>query len=64
VIEVVTGLGARVEAAVSVVNRSGGEGAALPVPLHSLMKIDVPTYAPADCPLCAGGSTAVKPGSR
>jgi orotate phosphoribosyltransferase len=53
-----------VAAAVSLVNRSGGEGASLPVPLHSLMKIDVPTYAPADCPLCAGGSTAVKPGSR
>ncbi len=34
------------------------------VPLHGLLHLTVPSYAPADCPLCADGQPLVKPGSR
>lgn len=34
------------------------------VPLHALLHLTVPSYAPADCPLCADGQPLVKPGSR
>ena len=30
----------------------------------ALLKMDIPTYAPDDCPLCREGVPAVKPGSR
>lgn len=63
VIEVVTARGAVPVAAAALVDRSGGT-AALPVPLHALLRLDVPTYAPESCPLCAAGTAAVKPGSR
>ena len=63
VIAAVQARGARVLAAAALVDRSGG-GGALPVPLHSLLRLEVPTYAAEACPLCAAGSAAVKPGSR
>lgn len=63
VMELVRGLGARVLAAASLVDRSGGT-AELGVPLASLLTLDVPTYAAAECPLCRAGSTPEKPGSR
>jgi orotate phosphoribosyltransferase len=34
------------------------------VPLHALLHLTVPSYAPADCSLCAEGQPLVKPGSR
>jgi orotate phosphoribosyltransferase len=34
------------------------------VPFITLLRIDLPTYEPADCPLCAEGLAVVKPGSR
>jgi len=46
-----------------IVDRSGGK-AGFGVPLKSLLKIDVKTYDPSDCPLCRKGLPAVKPGSR
>src|SRR6185295_10329605 len=64
VIDVVRQRGGAVAAAAALVDRSGSAGAGLPVPLHSLLQIDVPTWAAEDCPLCAKGGTAVKPGSR
>ena len=63
VIDVVSARGAVAVAAAALVDRSG-EKAALPVPLHALLRLDVPTHAPESCPLCAGGTAAVKPGSR
>jgi hypothetical protein len=30
----------------------------------SLATLDVPTFSPDDCPMCADGIDAVKPGSR
>jgi orotate phosphoribosyltransferase len=62
--------GGQVVGAASIVNRSGpstgsGQSAALfDVPFASLLDIDLPTYEPDKCPLCAKGLPVVKPGSR
>ena len=37
---------------------------AFDVPFVTLLRIDLPTYEPAACPLCAQGLPVVKPGSR
>ena len=63
VIAAVREAGATVLAAGSLVDRSGG-AADLGVPRASLLRLEVPTYAAADCPLCAAGSSPEKPGSR
>jgi orotate phosphoribosyltransferase len=55
--------GATVVAACSIVDRSGGNQG-LDVPYRSLLPMDVPTYQPESCPLCARGVELVKPGSR
>jgi orotate phosphoribosyltransferase len=55
--------GARVLAVGSLVDRSGGV-VDLGVPRRSLLVLDVPTWPPEACPLCAGGSRPEKPGSR
>ena len=62
VMEVVRASGGRVLAAGSLVDRSAGVD--LGVPAKRLLALDVPTYAPDDCPLCAQGSRPEKPGSR
>ena len=61
--QVATAAGGRVVGAASIVDRSGGI-ARFDVPFHSLLQIDVPTYEPGSCPLCAEGLPVVKPGSR
>src|SRR5687768_13331387 len=63
VLDAVAALGARVLAVGSLVDRSVGE-VDFGVPRASLLHIDVPTYEPESCPLCAAGSRPVKPGSR
>jgi orotate phosphoribosyltransferase len=55
--------GAEVVAATAIINRSGGR-AALNVPLHALVDLSLPTYAPDACPLCSQGVPLTKPGSR
>lgn len=50
----VAGIGVLVDRAASPVN--------LGVPLFSCYKIALPTYPPADCPLCAAGVPLAKPG--
>ena len=62
VIDAVRTRGARVAVVACVVDRSGG--AELGVPLRSLLSLDIPTYPPATCPLCARGSKPEMPGSR
>jgi orotate phosphoribosyltransferase len=47
----------------SLVDRTSPE-VELPAPLHALLKVDVATYEPGDCPLCRQGLELVKPGSR
>lgn len=55
--------GGRVVAAVCLVDRSGGR-AALPVPLHSLVELDLPTWREDELPDWLRAIPAVKPGSR
>jgi orotate phosphoribosyltransferase len=63
VLEAVSGHGAEVLAVGSLVDRSGG-AVDLGRPRKSLLTLEVPTWPAASCPLCASGSTPVKPGSR
>lgn len=74
-IQVATAVGGHVVGAASIVDRRGpsalrqaqGSGRAVPdfaVPYVSLLEVDLPTYEPDKCPLCAQGLPVVKPGSR
>jgi orotate phosphoribosyltransferase len=62
-IEAIGKAGARVVGAASIIDRSAGR-VDVGVPLTALATLDVPSIAPAACPLCAKGIPAVKPGSR
>jgi orotate phosphoribosyltransferase len=61
--DVVEDVGARVVGYAAIVNRSGGERL-FGMPLLGQTRVDLTTYEPADCPLCAEGSEPSKPGSR
>ena len=61
--DVATRAGGVVVGAGSIIDRSGGNQG-LSVPYSALAQVAFPTYQPDTCPLCAGGSTAIKPGSR
>ena len=61
--EVVRQAGGIVLAAGCLIDRSGAR-TDLGVPRAALAILDVPIFAPDDCPLCKAGSKAVKPGSR
>jgi orotate phosphoribosyltransferase len=62
-IDVAREAGATIVGASSIIDR-GSDPARLDVPLVSLVQMDVPTYQPESCPLCAKGLPVVKPGSR
>ena len=62
-IEVAKAAGGHVVGAASIVDRSGGT-IRFDVPFTALLEIALPTYDPAQCPLCAQGLPVVKPGSR
>lgn len=55
--------GAKIIGAASIIDRSNG-AADVGVPRLELVKLDVPSYKPENCPLCAQGIEAAKPGSR
>jgi orotate phosphoribosyltransferase len=63
VIDAVYVRGGRVIAVGSLVDRSVGD-VDFGVPRRSLLRIEVPTWDAAACPLCAAGSRPEKPGSR
>jgi orotate phosphoribosyltransferase len=63
VVDVLRAAGAHPLAAGSIVDRSGGQ-ADVGVPRVALVTLQVVAYDPAQCPLCAQGIPAVKPGSR
>jgi len=63
VVEALRDAGARPLAAGSIVDRSGGH-ADVGIPRVALVTLEVVSYDPAVCPLCAQGVPAVKPGSR
>ena len=62
-VEVATAAGATVVGAGAIIDR-GNNGANLGLPLYALVELQVPTYQPDTCPLCAKGDPVVKPGSR
>ena len=55
--------GGDVVQAASIIDRSNG-AADVGVPRISLVQMDVPSFKPEECPMCARGDVAVKPGSR
>jgi len=63
VIEVLQAAGARVLAAASIIDRSGGL-ADVGVPRTALVTMQVAAHYPEQCPMCALGIPVVKPGSR
>jgi len=63
VIEILKTAGARVAAAGSIIDRSGGQ-ADVGVPRVALATLQVAAHYPEQCPLCALGIPVVKPGSR
>ena len=63
VVEVLRAAGARVLAAGSIMDRSGGQ-AEVGAPRVALATLRVSAYPPEQCPLCAQGLPVVKPGSR
>jgi orotate phosphoribosyltransferase len=62
-IEALEKKGAKVVAAASIIDRSNGR-ADVGVPRISLAILDVPSYKPENCPMCARGEETIKPGSR
>jgi orotate phosphoribosyltransferase len=63
VIEALQGAGARVLAAGSIIDRSGGTSD-VGVPRVALATMQVAAHRPEECPLCREGIPVVKPGSR
>ena len=55
--------GAQAVGAAVIVDR-GSDPARLNLPLQALVRLEVPTYQPDTCPLCADKIPVVKPGSR
>lgn len=64
VADLIRAAGGEVLATAAVVDRSGDCPLDFGAPFHSLLKVEVKTWDRSDCPLCAKGSEAVKPGSR
>jgi orotate phosphoribosyltransferase len=61
--QVATAAGGQVVGVAAIVNRSGGR-VTFDVPFHTLLDLDLPTWQPEACPLCAQGQPVIKPGSR
>jgi orotate phosphoribosyltransferase len=61
-IAAVRAAGGTVVGASVLVDRSGS-AAQLDIPVHSLWRLEIPTYAPAECPLCEKGIPATHPGT-
>ena len=55
--------GGQVVGTASIVDRSAGK-VRFDVPFATLLDVDLPTYEPDRCPLCAQGLPVIKPGSR
>jgi orotate phosphoribosyltransferase len=62
VVELIRELGATPVGVGAIVDRSGGK-AAFDVPFFSLLKLNLATYEPAECPMCKSGTAPEKPGS-
>lgn len=60
--EVARRLGAEVVAVGAIIDRGAGD--AFSVPFEALLRLDLPTWEPEECRLCAAGSSVESPGSR
>lgn len=63
VVELLQAAGARVQAAGSIIDRSGGS-AQVGAPRTALVTLQVTAWPPENCPLCQQGLPVSKPGSR
>ena len=61
-IDAVRSAGGTVAGASVLVDRSGND-ARLDIPVRSLWRLDIPSFASAECPLCAKGVPATHPGT-
>ena len=61
-IDAVRSAGGTIAGAAVLVDRSGG-ATRLDVPVHSLWRLEIASYLPTDCPLCAKGVPATHPGT-
>jgi orotate phosphoribosyltransferase len=64
VMEVVTTQGGVVVGVGCLANRSGHDNPFAPLPFAALLTVEIPTWPPEGCPLCAEGKPMTKPGSR
>lgn len=62
-IDLVRSFGGEVVGVAVVVDRSGG-AAKFDVPMKSALQLTLPTYDPAECPLCRDGAAIDRPGSK
>jgi orotate phosphoribosyltransferase len=62
-VAVAEAIGAQVIGIGAIIDRAS-DPSRLSHPLQTLVKLEVPTYAPQSCPFCAQGLAIVKPGSR
>jgi orotate phosphoribosyltransferase len=60
---VIRAMGATPVATACVANRSGKDSLD-GLPLVSLVQPEFPMWSPEECPLCAAGGAAIRPGSR
>jgi orotate phosphoribosyltransferase len=63
IIQLVSAAGATLAGVGYIVDRSNGK-VDFDAKMFPVLKLDVITYQPHQCPLCASGGTAIKPGSR
>lgn len=63
VIEVVKATGAEIVGVGVLVDRSNGQ-VDFGLPAEAILRLDIKSYPPEDCPLCKEGLPVVKPGSR
>jgi orotate phosphoribosyltransferase len=60
--QLITASGGNVVAICALVDRTSGRDAGFGMPLTALVRIEVPTFSPEDCPLCREGLPLVSPG--
>lgn len=63
VVDLVRRLGGKPVAVGTIIDRSGGS-VAFDVPFYPLIKLDLATFKPHECPFCAQGDAVVKLGSK
>ena len=60
--QLITASGGNVVAVCALVDRTSGRDAGFGMPLTALVRVEVPTFSPEDCPLCREGLPLVSPG--